>query len=305
MKWIRSLLTAAFFASTLAAQQNGAVVQGRVEWYGNHKPVDKGEIRIDGPNRKGGTRFLRDGGEFSFDFAAYQLKGGDQIHVSVRDQSFEELKLIDPLEGDTFAPSPPYSGLVWKVARPGEQVQLSAELTGKYVVFWTVHQSPQELAGSCDPSPDFYAKAEAALNLPPQNVADSLEKWSIVEEGGAHWVMTADPQTRCRAWRSNQIVVLRRKLQADHKLLVTVKDATPPDQLQPLYLETAKTNAALGAISVGSKDYDGAQTYLQDALTEFDHAGAGSADAKKQVKVLYDKVQHEKAKPGVPAAGKG
>jgi hypothetical protein len=295
--------TAVFFVSTSVAQQNGAVVQGRVE-YSDHTPVI-GSIRIDGPAKpgkseaQGVSRFLRDG-EFSFDFAPFQWTGGEKIHISVKDALFEDLKVTNPPNGDDYAPKPPMSGVVWQVARPvarqGERTELSSDLTGKYIAWVIVQQSPQEVASSCDPSPRLYLNAEATFMLSPQIIEESLEKWSTDNpKDGAHWSPNADLQTRCRGWRSGQIVALNRKLQTDANLLQTVKDVTPAEHLQPLYLETAKTNTALGAISIEVQDYDAAQKYLKDALLELDHAGPGSTETKKQAKILYDKVQVAKA----------
>jgi hypothetical protein len=288
------LCIAGSFISISNAETADAQVQGRVEWATSHKPVENGEIRIDGP--KGHlSRFLHEG-NFWFDFAAIQLSGGEFIHISIKDGSNQNLRVILPWEGDTFAPKPPISSLVWKVARRDEGIQASADLTGQYLAWEIVRQPPLEVASFCDPSPRLIASAASTFKIAPEKFEDYLQTWSMESSGPPiHWTPTADPQTRCRGWRSDQTFALRQKLRADSDLLGRVKDVTPPDQLQPLYMETAKTRTSLGAIYFEAKDYDAAQTYFQDASIEFDHAGPGSTEQKRQVKTLYDKARQAKA----------
>jgi hypothetical protein len=271
---------AALFVTASPAQQQDGLVQRHVEWYTSHKPVEKGEIRIEGHGSK-----LHDG-EFSFDFAAYHLTGGEAIHISVKDGTEQNLRVIDPLDGNTSAPKPPASNLVWRVARENERIQLSAEFIDKNLAWVILSRPPQETAKSCDPSSALLASAALTFKVPISVVEESLETWSNQASADGlhlvHWNPNADPQTRCRAWRFDQAAVLRAKLRTDSHLLAAVKDVTPPDKLKALYWETANTRVTLGAISAEDKEWTTAHDYFQQALTELDRAGPDPGETEKK-----------------------
>ncbi|SPF53807.1 exported hypothetical protein [Candidatus Sulfopaludibacter sp. SbA4] len=274
--------------ATTAAQQT--VVSGRVQWYGSHQILPTGEIRIEGH----GSKVLRNG-EFSFEFSVYHLTGGQKIHIAIKDGSYQSLRVIDPFDGDLYAPAPPVSDLIWFVARPDERIVADAKLVDQHVASMILRESPDTIATSCGPSQVFVDTAVSAFKVTPETVEQILENWSDqvaaedTQQGHAlHWSATADTQTRCNTWLALEKGALSRKLKADTILLDQAKRATPADQLEPLYLEVGESLTRLGAFSLRGKDYRGAQQEFLAALNTLTLAGPESNGSKKQVQAMYN-----------------
>jgi hypothetical protein len=271
------------FLSPVNAQPG--IVRGKVEWWnGRSQAVWHGQARIEGH----GSVLVNFNGEFAFDFGAYGLKPGYPIRVSFKELFKGDLKVVDPLGGQDWAPDPSQFW-TWKVAEPGEKVAANDQILNEFLARATLHQTTANVVGSCGPNREALTLAAQQTgtiqDLDAFTAALSLKDYVAVSP---RWVSEA----HCRALRLHQMAALNQKLETNTKVLTKVQDEADSEELAPIYIDTADTRTRLAAIDMKEGQYDAAKEILVKAIADLKHA-PGATDKRAEVQMLYDTAKRQ------------